>query len=417
MKFAHMADCHLGAWANSELTEVGLDSFTNAIDICIKEGVDFVIISGDLFDTGIPSINVLNIAAKKLKELKDNNISIYVVSGSHDYSATGKTMLNVLESAGIMIRVDRQAEGETEGLRLKFTIDEKTGVKLVGMPGRKGTLEEKYYEDIDRKNLEEEDGFKIFVFHSAIKEFRPTIFEQMKAIPLSLFPKGFDYYAGGHVHKEDVFEDKNYGKIVYPGGTFPNNYRELEKFKHGGFFIVEADDNNIKVERRDIKSCDVIALTFDAQNKTPEKVEEELREAITDLDVKNKIVLIRVEGVLTSGRVTEIGLRDITKTLKENNARITRVNINKLSTREYEEISIEQTSTKEELEDKLIREQVGQHELGKLSVDKRIELTKSLLQFLSEEKNEGERNADYTDRIFDGATNILGIKKELEALQ
>lgn len=417
MKFAHMADCHLGAWADSELTEIGLDSFTKAVDICIKEGVDFVIISGDLFDTGRPSINVLNIAAKKLKELKDNNISVYVVSGSHDYSVTGKTMLNVLESAGIMTRMDRQAEDETEGLRLKFTIDEKTGVKLVGMPGRKGTLEEKYYEDLDRKNLEKEDGFKIFVFHSAIKEFRPTIFEQMKAIPLSLFPKGFDYYAGGHVHKEDVFEDKNYGKIVYPGGTFPNNYRELEKFKHGGFFIAEVDSGNIKVERRDIKSCDVITLTFDAQNKTPEKVEEELREAITDLDVEDKIVLIRVEGVLISGRVTEIGLRDIIKTLKENNARITRVNTNKLSTKEYEEISIEQTSTKEELEDKLIREQVGQHELGKLSVDKRIELTKSLLQFLSEEKNEGERNADYNARIFDGATKILGIKKELEALQ
>ena len=210
---------------------------------------------------------------------------------------------------------------------------------------------------------------------------------------------------------------KNYGKIVYPGGTFPNNYRELEKFRHGGFFIVEVDGNNIKVERRDIKSCDVIVLTFDAQNKTPEKVEEELREAITDLDVKDKVVLIRVEGVLISGSVTEIGLRDIIKTLKENNARITRVNTNKLSTKEYEEISIEQASTKEELEDKLIKEQVGQYELGKLSVDKRIELTKSLLQLLSEEKNEGERTVDYKARIFDGATKILGIKKELEALK
>ena len=417
MKFAHLADCHLGAWPESEMTEIGLNSFEEAVNQCISENVDFVIISGDLFDTGRPSVDVLDFATKKFKKLNDEGISVYVVSGSHDYSPTGKTMLMVLESAGLLKRVDRRDEEATEGLRLKFTVDEKTGAKITGMPGRKGSLEEHYYEDLDRANLEKEKGFKIFVFHSAIREFRPTIFEQMQAIPLSLFPKGFDYYAGGHVHKDDIFSDKAYGKIAFPGATFPNNYRELELFKHGGFFIVQANGNDIKVERREIKLCDVVTMQLDARNKTPEKVEQELRESIEETDVNDKIVLIRIEGVLNSGRVTEINLRGIHKALKEKNARIVKINTNKLSTKEYEEISIEQPSSRDELEEKLIRENVGQFGLGKLSVDERIELTKGLIHFLSDEKKEGETNKDYGARVMDGATTLLGIKKELEALQ
>lgn len=415
MKFAHLADCHLGGWTDPELTKIGLEAFRKAVDICIKETVDFVIFSGDLFDTARPSIDVLNCAVKKLKELNNNRISVYVVSGSHDYSPTGKTMLNVLESAGILKRVDR-IEDTTDSLHMKFTTDQKTGAKLVGMPGRKGSLEERYYKDLDRKSLEEEDGFKIFVFHSAIKEFRPTIFEQMKAIPLSLFPKGFNYYAGGHVHKTGTFCDEKYGEIVFPGGTFPNNYRELEEFKYGGFFIVEVDDGNVNLERKDIKICDVIALRFDAQDKTPERMEDEIKEETKDLDVEDKIVLIRVEGILKSGRVTEIRLKDISEILKKYGAKIVKINTNKLSTKEYEEINIEETSTKEELENKLIRENVGNYELETLSIDERIDLTKSLIRLLSEEKKEGERNTDYEARLFDDVLTLLGIKKEVEGL-
>lgn len=412
-----MADCHLGTWAGSELTKIGMDSFARAIDICVEEDVDFIIISGDLFEIGTPSINVLNFTVKKLKELKDKDVSVYVVSGSHDYAPTGKTILDVLESAGLMKRVDKQIKDETERLQLKFVTDKKTNVKLVGMPGKKGSLEGKYYENLNKKNLEAEDGFKIFVFHSAIVEFTPIIFDQMKPIPLSLFPKGFNYYAGGHIHKKDIFEDKDYGKFVYPGTIFPSDFSGLEKFKHGGFFIIEIDGNDIKIKRQDIKLCDVVILIFNAQDKTVEKVKVELKEAIIDLDVNNKIVLIKVEGILKSGHVTDIGLRSIKKILKASNARDIEVNINNLSTKDYEIIDIEQTSTKEELENKLIKEQVNQHELWGLSVNERMDLTKNLLQFLSLEKEEEERNVDYEDRIFNGAIGVLNIKKELETLQ
>ena len=44
MKFAHLADCHLGGWREEKLRELGLDTFREAIEICIKENTAFVLI-------------------------------------------------------------------------------------------------------------------------------------------------------------------------------------------------------------------------------------------------------------------------------------------------------------------------------------------------------------------------------------
>ena len=59
MKFAHLGDCHLGGWKHPELKELNLKSFQYAIDKCIKYKVDFVLVTGDLFDSAYPSIETL----------------------------------------------------------------------------------------------------------------------------------------------------------------------------------------------------------------------------------------------------------------------------------------------------------------------------------------------------------------------
>ena len=125
MKFAHMADCHIGGWRDPKLRMLGAQAFCRAIDLCIEKSVDFVLIAGDLFNTSLPPIDSLKTAAGKLKELKDKNIPAYLISGSHDYSPSGKTMLDVLEEAGLVLNVARAHEEQPEDgkLRLKFTVD------------------------------------------------------------------------------------------------------------------------------------------------------------------------------------------------------------------------------------------------------------------------------------------------------
>jgi exonuclease SbcD len=51
-----MGDCHLGSWRQPELQELNFKSFETAIERCIKEKVDFILMAGDLFDSAYPPI-------------------------------------------------------------------------------------------------------------------------------------------------------------------------------------------------------------------------------------------------------------------------------------------------------------------------------------------------------------------------
>lgn len=67
LKFAHLADCHLGAWRKENLNQIGYEAFERAIDIIIEEQADFVFISGDLFDVSNPKVDELDLTVRHLK--------------------------------------------------------------------------------------------------------------------------------------------------------------------------------------------------------------------------------------------------------------------------------------------------------------------------------------------------------------
>ena len=71
MKFAHMADVHLGAWKEQNMDKLADGAFVATIDKCLTEKVDFVLIAGDLFDTSLPPINKIKLAVDQLKRLKE----------------------------------------------------------------------------------------------------------------------------------------------------------------------------------------------------------------------------------------------------------------------------------------------------------------------------------------------------------
>ena len=69
MKFAHIADIHLGGWRQPEMQALNLQAFQQTVNICIQEKVQFIIFAGDLFDTAIPSIDTLKEAISEFKKL------------------------------------------------------------------------------------------------------------------------------------------------------------------------------------------------------------------------------------------------------------------------------------------------------------------------------------------------------------
>jgi DNA repair exonuclease SbcCD nuclease subunit len=397
MKFAHLADCHIGSWRDPKLNDIATKAFTKAIDLCIEKKVDFIVIAGDLFNTSLPSISHLKQVTKKLKQLKDSNIPAYIIAGSHDFSASGKTMLDVLESADLLINVAKGEEIDNK-INLKFTIDKKTGAKIAGLLGKKGMLEKSYYEALNKEPLEKEEGYKIFIFHSLLSEFKPKEFEKVESQPLSLMPKHFDYYAGGHPHFVFQVKEPDYGIIAYPGPLFPNNFRELEKLQRGGFYIVEND----KAEWHPIQIHNVFSIEIDADHKTPEHIQKEIEEKILNNEFNNTIVTLRIEGTLSSGNPSDLNFKLIIKQIYDKSAYFVLKNTANLRSKEFEEIKIQAESV-EEIENKLVKEHLGQ---TKISLDEE-KLTKELIGLLSAEKQEGETQITFEKRLREELNNVL----------
>jgi len=405
VKFAHLSDCHIGGWREEKLRELSIESFSAAAEKCIESNVDFVVIAGDLFNTSVPSIDALKMVTSRLKKLHENGIMVYVIPGSHDYSPSGKTMLEVLERGGlckIVFKFNR------ENGRLEITTDEKTGAKLAGMVGLRGGLERFDYMKLDKSNLENEKGMKIFLFHSLITEFKPVDFDMVDSEPLMSLPKGFHYYAGGHPHmvfKRDMTDD-GYGMMTYPGPLFPNNFKELENLRSGGFYIVKVEANGrCNVEHQKIELKRVVPLAFDAEGKSAAAVGKEIREAFSENNIDDAIVTVRVEGCLSEGKTNDIPFKEI---FDKCGAYIVLKNTYKLVSKEFAEVNV-QSGNVAEIEDDVIRQQAKQFNVNFLGKNDGTELAKLLMHVFDKEKLEGERVNDFEGRVFSDAVKELGL--------
>ncbi len=396
VKFAHLADCHVGGWREPVLRELNHQAFVTAIDQCISERVDFVIIAGDLFNTAFPAVESLALVTRKLKHLKDSNIPVYAIPGSHDFSPSGACMLDVLEEAGLLTHVCRGSLVDGK-LKLSFVTDQRTGVKLTGLIGKKGALDKEYYELLDREFLERESGYKIFVFHCAIAELKPIDLQTMDAMPASLLPKGFNYYAGGHVHVVDNKSLDSHQNIVFPGPTFPNNFAELEKLNQGSFCIV--DRWNVRVVP--VQVAPVVCVQINASNKTPFEVEQELQAELNKIQDNSCILLIRVFGVLKEDGPSDIHWERI---LEAYPARAILRNTNALSSKEFEDISLSQQPI-ESMEKTLIAQQTGTIILKDKDSD--AILVEHLMSAFDTERHEGEKVTDVETRIIKSAESVL----------
>jgi len=235
MIFSHISDTHLGLqqYGLEEREKDIYDSFNQAIDISIKDKVDFVIFAGDIFHTPNPSGTAILQMANALKRLKQNSIESFFILGEHDISRIRATPIpyvyHNLEFSKYV--------GRGEPVYHK-------DVMIVGFDKiRKNeisTFEEKFKE-IDSL-AKQHNGHKILVLHQGITELNQFAGE----LNASDLPKNFTYYAMGHLHDKLVKDfDQLGGPLAYPGSTemtTSEGIKETEK----GFFEVDISSNEAK---------------------------------------------------------------------------------------------------------------------------------------------------------------------------
>jgi exonuclease SbcD len=418
-KFAHITDCHLGSWRNPKLRDLNLQAFERAILISIKEQVDFILITGDFFDVNIPQLAPVKKAVEILKRARDSGIPIYMIYGSHDFNTANISMIDILHSAELFIK-PTEFQFNSDSVMLKFFVDKKTGAKITGISGRKVGLDKEIYEKLDKKKLESEDGFKIFLLHKGIQEILPLNMQFRDSLPISLVPKGFDYYGGGHIHKR-VEKKIDNSVIIYPGPLFGSTFQDLEETAKGekrGFYIISFDKQIFECKFIEIKVAEVLYKEIFSQKWSSEKLKDEITKNISELEVKNKIVLIKVKGKLF-GKRSNIDFGKFGLDISKRGAILSFININNLSTDEARSIVV-QSGNKFDIEREIFHESIKNFQTestlsikvknqinSKLTGKPGENISISLLDILRNEKLENENTSTYDDRIISYAKSVF----------
>jgi hypothetical protein len=414
--FAHLSDIHVGAFRNPVLQELALKAFSDAMDISVQKEVDFIIISGDLFDSNIPDMALANKAVQKIADVRSKGINFYVVYGSHDFSPTQTSIVDLLESAGLFTKVTkgRIVNGK---LQLEFETDERTKAKLCGISGRKLGIDKEYYNILDKEPLEKAEGFKVFVLHGAVSEYKPEYTAESESILISSLPRNFNYFAGGHVHEKLL--GKEYGQVVaYPGTLFGADYRDLEATAKGqerGFFIVNFSTVLDGVDFIPVSVCEYELIEYDANGKTSANVQEDLLQ-IGNTSHAERLVLLKVSGQMSAGKTSEVDFQRIRRVFKENGALEVLLNYYKLTSREYAAIRVATTGEEvHKIEERLFRENIGTTSVTSptLKDDSGARLAQELLRVLRQSKKENETKGSYETRITDAAIETLSLKEAL----
>lgn len=285
MKFAHLADSHLGfrQYGLQEREKDLYEVFDRIIDKIIQEKVDFVIHSGDLFESAKPSPNALLAFQKAVLRLKGAGIPMYAIVGNHD-SLLSKHAIPpqvLFKKLGIKL---------ISGINNSYVYN---NIFIAGFPYVPNSQNKALKKKLAELSSKAEHYDKsILILHQGIDKYLNVNYE----LEIGDIPDNFDYYAFGHIHNY-IEDDFGNGKLVYPGSIDILRSNEYNDYlKNGrGFVLVDLDDDKPKVKRITVPiSREFINRTIDF--KTLESDLETLKADIEKVD-KKPIVNLTVLNV------------------------------------------------------------------------------------------------------------------------
>ncbi len=314
MSFVHVADIHLGyTQYNLEARREDFNrAFKEVVEKTIELKPDFMIVAGDIFHHARPSNVTLEAAIESLSQLRNAEIPVLAVDGSHDAAPntiTG-TILNPLDAAGVLYYLPRH-----EGSCWR---DEKCYV--YGVPNyrtRRKTEEQLplFYE----KNKPSPDPrlFNIFVFHMALDlpSVKPP---QMEAeAPPELLPDGFNYYAGGHIHKPSKSAFK--AGVMAFGGSTETVYYDDASFEKGFYYVKIKEKGKAVFQRIKLESPRRFTiLKNDYTGMTAARISEIAVDQVKEADDNGIVIVPVLEGTMPAeANRSEVDITQIRNAAKE----------------------------------------------------------------------------------------------------
>lgn len=316
--FVHVADTHLGyrQYGLHERWEDFNRAFTEIVDKTIQLKPEFMVISGDVFHYPRPTNRTLEVAIENLMRVKEEGIGVFVTGGSHDTSPniTTGTILKPIDSAKLAYYLPIHEGGCYRG----------DGYYLYGIPCFRTRREaEKKIDDFFRERPPDPDqsSFNVCVFHMALNHPKIPRIPNEYSFDLSVLPRGFDYYAGGHVHKPIVVELKDgFGDalLVYGGCVETTSTKDMNYDK--GFYHVKVSrsgrPNLTRIRLSSSRLFDMVEV--DGTGKKASEITELACDAVRSSDGEGKVIILVINGTLPADvRKAEIDSSEIRATARK----------------------------------------------------------------------------------------------------
>lgn len=271
MKILHTSDLHIGKYIGTyDLKEDTEYVLNQVVETAIRERVEVVLISGDVFDRPNPSEEAIKMYVSFLKKLLDKNIKVIAISGNHDSGVRLSAYKDIL-GKGYFV------EGEFNSPMRKVSLNDEYGpVNFYMLPFFtpfivKSNLKlEKGLENYDlamdeiikRENIDTSQR-NIILAHQFVAGFKFGGSEEdfsysngdeknvagVGIISLDKF-QDFDYVALGHIHKPQKISRET---IRYSGSLLKYKTSEIDGPDKSVVIIDLKEKGNIEVKLDPIK--------------------------------------------------------------------------------------------------------------------------------------------------------------------
>ncbi len=282
VKFIHTADLHLDTpfkglshWNSdlaSKLKDATFKSFRKIVDLCLQEKIDFLVISGDIFDSENKSLAAQLKFVTELKRLSEKEIPTYFICGNHDPLSSWLEILQLPEN------VFRFKSTEVE--RFTYQKSDQPIADIYGISFQNKIVKNNLAHSYQLINSNP-SPISIAVLHGTVgtpgphEDYAPFKIEDIT-------DKGFDYWALGHIHKRQIVQERN-PTIVYPGNSQGRDFGETGT---KGCYLIEITQNEapkIKFVPTHLIRFEEIQVDLTGKDKIDE-LRDSLQEAITHLD-------------------------------------------------------------------------------------------------------------------------------------
>jgi DNA repair exonuclease SbcCD nuclease subunit len=220
--FIHAADLHLDSPFKSiahldpgladRLISESQAAFSRLIEHCIGEKVDFLLISGDAFDSGSGNLSGQLHFLSGMNKLESAGIPVYMICGNHDpldqWSSHLDLPANVHQFSGDQVeRITHTIEGQD------------IGIYGISYPTRE---EQRNLAQLFKSDAS--DAFSIGLLHGNFgsntghANYAPFILPDLQSA-------GMDYWALGHIHKRQIVSDSR-PLAIYPGNIQGRHFNE-----------------------------------------------------------------------------------------------------------------------------------------------------------------------------------------------